>query len=422
MNLFQNLLFGKGEKGSSGPTEDWGTDHREHPLVVVLGRTGSGKTTFVKNLTRRRTWETSEYFLVVNDQAIILLDTPGFDSILQTNLDTIEDLQHYINQNYQGKHIDAILYLHNISAPRLSGSSRAGLEILQCLRGDATSSARIAIVTTFWDKVSPEEGKQRKMELCETPDVLQYLDDGAILVDMPRTRSDKLHLIADLLASSNKPHVSSYCSEVPGSFPSAGPVPTPPQKKASTNNQPQTKASTANRNGDFETTMSLNALTQLVTARENAFAKREAALAARERMVNDAEKQNQDAVDRLRQQFEVRLKSQTKEFELALSSATNRCDELEKLLDDTLKLHQRQLRIDTQKEHEIADLKCAQSQMYMAGQLQFVTRLPEFFEKLATVIEADGKGEFELFDSLVLRRCDVCRQARTGEKYCTCLI
>lgn len=53
MNLFQTLLFGKGEKGSSGPTEDWGADHRERSLVVVLGRTGSGKTTFVKELTGR---------------------------------------------------------------------------------------------------------------------------------------------------------------------------------------------------------------------------------------------------------------------------------------------------------------------------------------------------------------------------------
>lgn len=349
--------------------------------------------------------------MIANDQAIILLDTPGFDSILQTDLDTVKDLQHYINHRYQGKHIDAIVYLHNISAPRLSGSSRAGLEILRCVCGDATSSARIAIVTTFWDKVSPEEGKQRKSELCGTPDVLQYLDDGAILVDMPRTRPDKLHLIADLLASSNKPHVSSYCPEVPGSFPSADPVPTPPQ----------TKASTTNRDGDLDATMSLNALAQLVTAQENAFAKREAALAVRERMVNDAEKQNQDAVDRLRRQFEVRLKSQTTQFELALSSATDRCDELEKLLDDTLNLHQRQLRVNAQKDQEITNLKCGQSVFYLTSQLQFLGN--DFLEKLFAVcinprIEGAIKGAFSLY----LTHCDVCKQAKRGAKYSTCLM
>jgi hypothetical protein len=346
----------------------------------------------------------------LDDQTVVLIDTPGFDSILQTDSDIVADLQKHLNQHYQGRHLHAIVYLHNISIPRLAGSSKASLDSLRRICGNAASSVQTAIVTTFCDRIQPKVGEQRQAELWASSDLLQdLLKNGAILVKMPHSRSEKQKLVAYLLEKSNDLHVSSTAPEIPQDlfYDMDGSIPL------------RTASAPTKVNDALKTTMSLNALAQLVTAQEDAFAKREAALAARERILHDAEQQSRDGLNSLRRQFETRLKSRTEHLESALSRANGKCNELGELLDNTLKMHQDQIWLNARKDKKIEKLNHAQFSVYVAGQYEYFR--PEWMGRLAALIttseDMQQTGDIEIHESLTRRGCDVCMRVKSGDSY-----
>jgi hypothetical protein len=316
----------------------------------------------------------------LDDQTVVLIDTPGFDSILQTDSDIVADLQKHLNQHYQGRHLHAIVYLHNISIPRLAGSSKASLDSLRRICGNAASSVQTAIVTTFWDRIQPKVGEQRQAELWASSDLLQdLLKNGAILVKMPHSRSEKQKLIAYLLEKNNDLHVSSSAPEIPQEvfYNMDGSTPL------------RTASAPTKVNDALKTTMSLNALAQLVTAHS------------------------------LRRQFETRLKSRTEHLESALSRANGKCNELGELLDNTLKMHQDQIWLNARKDKKIEKLNHAQFSVYVAGQYEYFR--PEWMGRLAALIttseDMQQTGDIEIHESLTRRGCDVCMRVKSGDSY-----
>lgn len=81
-----------------------------------------------------------------------------------------------INSGIDGK-ISGIVYLHRISDTRVSQVSRQNLRMFKAICGpDALRN--VVIVTTFWDKVAPEEGIEKELELRTTDNLFKQLTDG----------------------------------------------------------------------------------------------------------------------------------------------------------------------------------------------------------------------------------------------------
>lgn len=70
--------------------------------------------------------------------------------------------------------LSGIIYLHRISDPRMTGPSLRNLRMFRKLCGD-DGLGNVVLATTFWAKVTKEDGDRREKELMSSGDFWGYL-------------------------------------------------------------------------------------------------------------------------------------------------------------------------------------------------------------------------------------------------------
>ncbi|KIK57232.1 hypothetical protein GYMLUDRAFT_204082, partial [Collybiopsis luxurians FD-317 M1] len=150
-------------------------------IICVMGCTGTGKSLFIKLLTKDTSVkvsdslesETSEVQLVrfvdrTSGRTVALVDTPGFDDSRKGITDTVvlKKITSFLLKQYDGKRkLNGLVYLHRITDTRFGGQSKINLRMFQNLCGPEAYK-NVVVLTTFWDQISsPEVGDKREMEL-----------------------------------------------------------------------------------------------------------------------------------------------------------------------------------------------------------------------------------------------------------------
>jgi len=166
-------------------------------LIAVMGKTGTGKTSFVnaitgKGLTVGHSLEACEYSLstafpfiylkdspnravgtqdiqtagtTINGREVWLIDTPGFDDTHRSDVDILATIANWVQWvSHQRKHLSGIIYLHRISDTRMEGSNMKNLRMFRELCGEKNFN-NVILCTTMWEKVDEEEGQRREQEL-----------------------------------------------------------------------------------------------------------------------------------------------------------------------------------------------------------------------------------------------------------------
>ncbi|EGN94257.1 hypothetical protein SERLA73DRAFT_188041 [Serpula lacrymans var. lacrymans S7.3] len=165
-------------------------------MVAVMGATGTGKSSFIRLLTKDENIHighgqesqtdqinTSCYFDPSIGRSVVLVDTPGFDDSRDgvSDVDILEKIAKFL-QDGGGRKLNGIIYMHRISDPRMGGSSRKNLRMFKQLCGDGTLK-NVCIVTTNWSRVTESEGASREKELGTNGNFFKpLLDAGAQLV------------------------------------------------------------------------------------------------------------------------------------------------------------------------------------------------------------------------------------------------
>ena len=155
------------------------TQKFEGPIVLVLGLTGAGKTTFINHISKsalavgrgmKSCTATSEYVTVKkNGVEVAFVDTPGFDDPEKSDAQILIDVTTWIQTNLGGtEKITAALYLHSIETTKMRGSALDNVEFFQRLVGNKAMS-NITLVTTHWDKTDEAIGKEREGYLASDP-------------------------------------------------------------------------------------------------------------------------------------------------------------------------------------------------------------------------------------------------------------
>lgn len=187
-------------------------------VIVIMGPTGTGKSSFVCNAVppelsssvqvghslQSETSEVQPIRWVNNDGVKIkLVDTPGFDDSRDgvTDTDVLKMIAHFLEKEYRGtvSRITGLIYVHRITDTRMGGRSQSNLRMFHKLCGD-DSLKNVAIITTMWDKVRPEEGQRREQELRSGHNLFKpLLEKGAVMERYDGTRQSASNIINYLL-------------------------------------------------------------------------------------------------------------------------------------------------------------------------------------------------------------------------------
>ncbi|KZP32005.1 hypothetical protein FIBSPDRAFT_1037121 [Athelia psychrophila] len=149
-------------------------------IVVLMGPTGSGKSTFIEYATGQSDSPIGHSLEAQTDRSravrcmhprdggsVILVDTPGLDNPYKTDIEVVIEIADFLQKLCKQKvHISTIIYLHRVSDKRMTGEDPLkNLKMLTSMCGQATMP-RIALSTTMWSEVRPETGARQEQALA----------------------------------------------------------------------------------------------------------------------------------------------------------------------------------------------------------------------------------------------------------------
>ncbi|KAK4199322.1 nucleolar GTP-binding protein 1 [Triangularia verruculosa] len=129
------------------------------PCILLLGPTGSGKTTFAKRVgitaSDKPTTQCTAY--QVEGLGLTLVDTPGFSDSPAETLGVLRIIGKWLGQDSQA--VTGVIYFQAITNGRLTGTARSHISVFEQICGVSFLS-RTVFVTTMWDKLA-DPGKAR---------------------------------------------------------------------------------------------------------------------------------------------------------------------------------------------------------------------------------------------------------------------
>ncbi|PVG00608.1 P-loop containing nucleoside triphosphate hydrolase protein [Serendipita vermifera] len=151
-------------------------------VIVLIGRSGSGKTTFIKHLTGREDLETDAldhctdkvqaYSWTFQGKEITLVDTPGLRADTTHDQSVISD----IKQVCKGRQ-PAFVCCHSIRDPRFDRLAKDSYKAVKDVCGQPSN---VAIVTTHWDREESRtyQAQRHRHEKLREDVLKKWIDKG----------------------------------------------------------------------------------------------------------------------------------------------------------------------------------------------------------------------------------------------------
>ncbi|PPQ91779.1 hypothetical protein CVT25_000424 [Psilocybe cyanescens] len=120
------------------------------------------------------------------NRSVIIVDTPGFDDTYKDDVEILKKIADWLKDSYTDKKtLAGVIYLHDISQDRFTGSVRRNLEIFKHMCGQDAFS-KVVIVTTKADKLEESTAKQYETEL-KTEYWKDMIERGVVVKSFNRT-------------------------------------------------------------------------------------------------------------------------------------------------------------------------------------------------------------------------------------------
>jgi len=105
----------------------------------------------------------------------------------------------HIPRRYEGKKLlNGLIYIHRITDIRAGATSQRNLRMFRKLCGD-DSLKNVVIITTMWDKIAPDVGSRRELELMTSDSMFKPLLDGKATMkrhyNTPQSAADVINLL-----------------------------------------------------------------------------------------------------------------------------------------------------------------------------------------------------------------------------------
>ncbi|KAG6916087.1 hypothetical protein DXG01_008516 [Tephrocybe rancida] len=178
-------------------------------IIPIMGPTGCGKSTFINTFLggiyaqvghdpESATQQIQYYRLPSPLHHIVVVDTPGFDDTYRSDREILRRIAVWMAKSYStGMKVAGIIYLHDITANRLTGTMGKNFDMFEKLCGPNAAS-NVVIVTTKWSD-DPQKEVVREAEFRDFlfKDMLHL---GSKMHRFDNTQSSARAIINEILA------------------------------------------------------------------------------------------------------------------------------------------------------------------------------------------------------------------------------
>ncbi|KAK0623880.1 P-loop containing nucleoside triphosphate hydrolase protein [Immersiella caudata] len=132
-------------------------------VILLIGPTGSGKTSFVKFATGSdvdisHTTHCKDYKTKWRDKDFRIIDTPGLEDLPADNLAILKDIAQMLH-SLKSPRVSGAIFFHRVTDGRFGGSARSHLEIFKQICGEEFDQQAV-FLTTMWNKAA-QVGRRR---------------------------------------------------------------------------------------------------------------------------------------------------------------------------------------------------------------------------------------------------------------------
>ncbi|KAI9756728.1 MAG: hypothetical protein M4579_003729 [Chaenotheca gracillima] len=197
------------------PSKDGDHVTFRHIFIAVMGMTGVGKSTLIKNLTRSDdvivghgvescTSVVSAHTFQHGQYIVNLIDTPGFNDTNRSDTEILKEVAVWLATTYRARsRLTGIIYLHRISDNRMGGSAILNLNMFKLLCGD-DCLPNVVLATTMWSDPHHAQQEFVAQELRETELTTKakfwggLSNKGATITRYDNTLDSALRIVAHL--------------------------------------------------------------------------------------------------------------------------------------------------------------------------------------------------------------------------------
>ncbi|KAG2008504.1 TKL/TKL-ccin protein kinase [Coprinopsis cinerea AmutBmut pab1-1] len=159
-----------------------GTQFSQDDIIVVLmGPTGSGKSTFINCAMRSRVARVTHsvqsctekihvygcHHPTKQDRRVFFIDTPGFEGTAMNDRKTLKSIAKWLKNMYgTGVRLSGILLFHMMTEARWNGTKDHNLEVFQEMCGPKALK-NVVVVSTGWEELEEDVGSIREQYLVD---------------------------------------------------------------------------------------------------------------------------------------------------------------------------------------------------------------------------------------------------------------
>lgn len=145
------------------------------------------------------------YRLNIDGQSVVLVDTVGFDDTWRSDTEILREIASWLAETYmESVKLAGVIYMHDITHPRFTGSAMRNLVMFKRLVGDNALS-KVILVASKWNSIALDQAERRLEELTHNRSMWGFMiERGSSVERFSGTPNNARSILKSILDKKHK--------------------------------------------------------------------------------------------------------------------------------------------------------------------------------------------------------------------------